>query len=737
VDVTHILEGMNDRQREAVSSPLGNSLVLAGAGSGKTRVLVHRISWLVEVEDVSPHGVLAVTFTNKAASEMRHRVEQLLGISVRPLWIGTFHGLAHRLLRIHWREAKIPQSFQVLDSDDQLRLVKRVMKMLDLDEQKWPSRQAVWFINTAKDEGRRPRHIDTGGDLFNITHLRVYEAYEEACQRGGLLDFSELILRSHELWLENDDLLRHYQNRFSQILVDEFQDTNAIQYAWLKVLGSRAGLMAVGDDDQSIYGWRGARVEHIQRFSKEFQGVTTYRLEQNYRSTGNILKAANALIDKNQDRLGKRLWTAGEDGDAILLYAAYNELDEARFIAERTREWIDGGASPGDVALLYRSNAQSRVLEEALLRLSIPYRIYGGLRFFERAEIRNALAYMRLVANADSDAAVERVINTPPRGIGDKTVERLRQHAREQDTTLWRAANDLVADRGPADRGPADRALAGRAANAVKGFIELIDSLTEQCEGKNLEEIVRLAIDNSGLMEFHGSEKGERGLARKENLEELVAACGEFGGAFVLPIDPQGLPSQGTEDLLSEFLDHAALETGEHQADSNASSVQLMTLHSAKGLEFPLVFMAGVEEGLFPHRMSLEEPGRLEEERRLCYVGITRAMKQLYFTYAETRRLHGSESYNKPSRFIADIPADLMQEVRIRNEVTRPLSPAWEDDEGSLRLGQRVAHPRFGEGVVLNCEGHGERTRVEVNFEQVGPKILMLSHANLELLNDS
>ncbi|MEE9254018.1 MAG: 3'-5' exonuclease, partial [Pseudomonadales bacterium] len=533
----------------------------------------------------------------------------------------------------------------------------------------------------------------------------------------------------HELWLENAALLRHYQERFSQILVDEFQDTNAIQYAWLKVLaGTKCNVMAVGDDDQSIYGWRGARVENIQRFSKEFADVTIYRLEQNYRSTGNILNAANALIDKNQDRFGKRLWTAGEEGDPLLLYAAYNELDEARFIGDRTQEWIEGGGSPGDVAVLYRSNAQSRVLEEALLRLAIPYRIYGGLRFFERAEIRNALAYMRLVANPDSDAAFERVVNTPPRGIGDKTVERLRQHAREHDTSLWHAANDLAAL----------GALAGRAANAVRTFIELIDVLTEQCHAKTLEEIARLTIEGSGLMDFHGSEKGERGLARKENLEELMSACRQFVGEFVLPIDPQGMATDGSEDLLSEFLDHTALETGEHQADSSASSVQLMTLHSAKGLEFPLVFLAGIEEGLFPHRMSLEEPGRLEEERRLCYVGITRAMKQLYFTYAETRRLFGSETYNKPSRFIAEIPSELMQEVRIGGEVTVAMpgrSDDWDDTQTRLELGQRVAHPHFGEGVVLNCEGHGERTRVEVNFEEVGSKILMLSHANLELLN--
>ena len=729
MDVTRILEPLNAAQREAVGSGVGNSLVLAGAGSGKTRVLVHRISWLVEVEKVSPYGVLAVTFTNKASAEMRQRVERLLGINVRPLWIGTFHGLAHRLLRRHWREAGLTENFQVLDADDQLRLVKRVTKSLDIDEQKWPPRQTVWFINAAKDEGRRSRHIDTAGDLFNITHHRIYQAYEEACDRGGLVDFAELLLRSHELWLENDALLRHYRERFSQILVDEFQDTNAIQYAWLKVLaGTKSNVMAVGDDDQSIYGWRGARVENIQRFRKEFSDVAVYRLEQNYRSTANILNAANALIDKNQDRLGKRLWTEGEEGDPVLIYAAYNELDEARFIGDRTREWIEGGGSAGDVAVLYRSNAQSRVLEEAFLRLSIPYRIYGGLRFFERAEIRNALAYMRLVANADSDAAFERVVNTPPRGIGDKTVERLRQHAREHDTSLWRAAQELTSN----------PALAGRTAKAVRAFIELVDVLTEQCDGKTLEEIARLTVEGSGLMEFHGNEKGERGLARKENLEELVSGCRQFVGEFVLPVDPQGMPTDGREDLLSEFLDHAALETGEHQSDSSTSSVQLMTLHSAKGLEFPLVFMAGIEEGLFPHRMSLEEPGRLEEERRLCYVGITRAMKQLYFTYAETRRLFGSETYNRPSRFIAEIPNELMQEIRIGAEVSVaiPGRDDSHDSQTSLVLGQRVAHPRFGEGVVLNCEGHGERTRVEVNFEEVGPKILMLSHANLELLHE-
>ncbi len=730
MDVTHIIDGLNERQREAVTAPLGNHLVIAGAGSGKTRVLVHRIAFLVEAVGASPFGILAVTFTNKAAAEMRIRIEELLNLSVRSMWVGTFHGIAHRLLRMHWREAGLPENFQILDADDQLRLVKRVMRSLDIDEQKWPARQATWFINGQKDEGKRARDVPAGDDLFQITHKKIYEAYEELCQQSGLVDFAELLLRSHELWLNDPELLAHYQGRFQHILVDEFQDTNTIQYAWLRVLaGDKSHVMAVGDDDQSIYGWRGARIENIHRYSEHFQPVNVIRLEQNYRSTSNILKAANGLIEKNSDRLGKELWTDGEAGDPIRLYSAYNDLDEARFIADRSQRWIDHGGSPQEIAVLYRSNAQSRVLEEAFLRADIPYRIYGGQRFFERAEIKNALAYMRLVHERHSDPAFERVVNTPTRGIGDKTVDAIRLYARERGISLWQASKE----------GIADGTFPGRIANKVSVFLRLIDDMAETAREMKLHEIAEHCIDASGLMTFHMSERGERGLARKENLEELVRACRQFSQDAVFPLEAELETSP-----LADFLDQVALDSGESQAESGPA-VQMMTLHSAKGLEFPLVFLAGVEEGLFPHRMSAEDPARLEEERRLAYVGVTRAMRQLYITYAETRRLHGSDSYNRPSRFLLEIPNDVLEEVRVGGVAQRGLGggsvsgglshglePA---EEGMLRMGQRVLHGKFGEGVVMQCEGSGDRARVQVNFMGAGAKWLMLGYANLEPLD--
>jgi DNA helicase II / ATP-dependent DNA helicase PcrA len=731
VDVSHILNGLNDRQREAVTAPIGNLLIVAGAGSGKTRVLVHRIAWLVEAERISPNGILAVTFTNKAAAEMRARTETLLRMPVRSLWVGTFHGIAHRLLRMHWREARLPEGFQILDSEDQLRLVKRVMRALDIDEGRWSPRQAAWFINAQKDEGKRARDVYAGDDLFLVTHKRIYESYEELCRQGGLADFAELLLRSFEIWQEQPDLLAHYQRRFGQLLVDEFQDTNSIQYDWLRALaGSSGRIMAVGDDDQSIYGWRGARIENLHRLRQDYADVGIIRLEQNYRSTSTILKAANALIDRNADRLGKELWTDGEEGDPVRVYGGDNELDEARFIADRIEQWIADGGSASDIGVLYRSNAQSRVLEEALLRKQIPYRIYGGLRFFERAEVKNALAYMRLIANPHADAAFERVVNVPPRGIGEKTIEMLRHEARQRQVSLWQAAKE----------GLASGALSGRAATVLRGFLDAIQRLAEMTSSLELHEIAEHCIQDSGLMEYHLREKGERGLARRENLEELVSACRQFSGELLLPLGTDGIRSERSS-LLDEFLDHAALESGEHQNGQNGRSVQMMTLHSAKGLEFPLVFIAGMEEGLFPHRMSNDEPGRLEEERRLCYVGITRAMRQLYLTFAETRRLYGAETYNRPSRFLQEIPRELLQEVRLRGAVHRGYGgTARQAAEGAadhqvLRIGQRVRHAKFGEGVVLQSEGHGDRARVEVNFAGAGSKWLMLGYANLDVLD--
>ena len=723
-DLSLLLNSLNDAQRQAVAAKVGRQLVLAGAGSGKTRVLVHRIAWLIQVEQASPHSILSVTFTNKAAAEMRHRIEQLLGINPAGMWVGTFHGLAHRLLRAHWQEAGLSQNFQILDSDDQQRLVKRVMRELGLDEQRWPARQAQWFINGQKDEGLRPKHIQVNGDLFLGTMRSVYEAYEDACQRAGVIDFSELLLRALDLWRDQPDLLRHYQRRFRHLLVDEFQDTNAVQYAWLRLLAAGGdSLMAVGDDDQSIYGWRGAKIENIHQYTADFPDAELIRLEQNYRSTAGILKAANALIANNSGRLGKELWTDVGDGQPLSLYAAYNEHDEARYVVETIESVIKAGAAREQIAILYRSNAQSRVLEEALLRERIPYRIYGGQRFFERAEIKNAMAYLRLLEGRGNDAALERVINVPPRGIGEKTVEALREHARHGRLSMWESMCQLLAN----------KALKGRAASALGAFIELIENLSAKVKDMPLHLMTQTVIEQSGLIVYHQEEKGEKGQARVENLEELVSAARNFES------------SEEDADLtpLSAFLGHASLEAGDTQAQEHEDSIQLMTLHSAKGLEFPHVFLVGMEEGLFPHKMSLEEPGRLEEERRLAYVGITRAMRQLVMTYAETRRLYGSETYNKVSRFVREIPPGLVQEVRLSNSVSRPFGNTQAKTSSlfanasipqtAFSLGQRVSHSVFGEGVILNFEGSGPQARVQVNFDE-GSKWLMLGYAKLEAI---
>ena len=729
MDVSHLLNSLNERQREAVAAPRGSSLILAGAGSGKTRVLIHRIAWLIEQEALSPYSILAVTFTNKAAAEMRGRLEKLLAIPARGMWVGTFHGIAHRLLRAHHRDAGLPQNFQILDADDQLRLVKRVMISLDVDEKKWPARQALWWINGQKDEGLRPSSIEDYGDPYLKTHLSIYRAYEEACRRGGMVDFAELLLRAHELWLKNPLVLKHYQDRFSALLVDEFQDTNTIQYAWLRVLaGNKDNLMVVGDDDQSIYGWRGAKIENIQQFTKDFSNASTVSLEQNYRSTANILTAANGLIDQNTGRLGKELWTDMGDGDPIQLYAAYNEIDEARYIVERIKSWSDSGNLYSESAILYRSNAQSRVLEEALLRAQMPYRIYGGQRFFERVEIRNVLAYMRLVSNRDADAAFERVVNTPPRGVGGKSVAEIRALARAAEIPLWQAATKIL------DEG----LLTGRARNAISAFLLMIEKLDEQTAEADLGELVEIVVEATGLKDYHAKEGGERGQARVENMAELVTAAKTYDPSedYIFDADPddQEVPSLS---VLDDFLSHAALEAGEGQGDPDQDCVQLMTMHSAKGLEFPLVFLAGLEDGLFPHMMSLEEPGRLEEERRLCYVGVTRAMKLLYLTYAESRRINGSETFNRPSRFIGEMPEEVIKEVRPQKVVvysrSAPSQIANEVVGTGLKIGQRVSHQKFGEGIILNYEGEGSSARVQVNFSE-GSKWLVMGYANLEAL---
>jgi len=718
MDVSHLLDELNPAQREVVSAPPGHYLVLAGAGSGKTRVLTHRIGWLNEVVGVPAHGILAVTFTNKAAAEMRGRVESLLRHGTRGMWVGTFHGLAHRLLRMHWQEAGLPESFQVLDADDQLRLVKRIATALELEEGRFPPRQIVWWINAQKDEGRRPKHIQVpGGDFFTKTMLRVYEEYEQRCQRAGLVDFAEILLRAHELWLEHPPLLHHYQQRFGQILVDEFQDTNTIQYAFIRVLAGDTGqVFVVGDDDQAIYGWRGAKVENVQRFLRDYPGASTFKLEQNYRSTGNILAAANAVIAHNPERLGKQLWTADGEGEQIDLYTAYNEVDEARFVVERIRAHIDGGGSASDCALLYRSNAQSRALEEQLGQARLPYRVYGGQRFFERMEIKDAMAYLRLLGNRDDDAAFERAVNTPPRGIGERTLDEVRRQARAQSLSLWQAAVNI------SNGGD----LAGRARNALKGFADLIDALAAETPDMQLHEQFDHVLERSGLRVHYTVESKGQLDSRVENLDELVSVASRFERR-----DDEA--SENMSDLIA-FLAYAALEAGEGQAEAGEDCVQLMTLHSAKGLEFPQVFLVGLEEGLFPSNRSSEESGRLEEERRLAYVGLTRARHKLTLTYAETRRLHGMEMLGTPSRFLREIPAALIRDVRPRASVSRPsYSPRLEEVSlaGGLRLGQRVSHASFGAGIVMDCEGSGAHARVQVNFENAGAKWLVLAYANL------
>ena len=724
MDVSHLLDSLNAAQREAVSAPTGSYLVLAGAGSGKTRVLTHRIAWLVEVERVPPWAILAVTFTNKAAGEMRGRLESLLPAGTRGLSVGTFHGIAHRLLRRHWADANLPETFQILDADDQQRLIKRVVAGLGVDEARFPPRQVTWQINAWKDEGKRPDTIDASDHPVARTYLSIYRAYEETCRRAGLVDFAELLLRAHELWLKNPEVLMHYRERWRHLLIDEFQDTNTLQYAWIRVLAGNTGtVFAVGDDDQSIYGWRGARVENMQQFLRDFAGAKTIRLEQNYRSTANILEAANAIIARNPSRLGKQLWTAGGTGEAIALYSAYNDQDEARFVIERIREHIGRGGKADEIAVLYRSNAQSRAFEEQLHQYDIPYRVYGGQRYFERAEVKDALAYLRLAANRHDDAAFERAVNTPPRGIGERTLDQLRRRARAENSSLWDAA---LAELAAAD-------LNARAKNALRGFLAVIEEFSRAFQSLNLSEQIEHAIAHSGLRDYYERDSRGNAESRVENLDELVNVASRFAPT------PEDIEAGLSE--LAAFLAHAALEAGEAQGEIGEPCVQLMTLHSAKGLEFPIVFLVGLEEGLFPSQRSAEDASRLEEERRLAYVGITRARARLILTYAESRRMHGTEMLARPSRFLAELPQALLEEVRPRAKITRPVyvprdwgHKSLADDSPPVKLGQRVRHAHFGEGVVVSAEGSGAHTRIQVNFANVGPKWLVAAYANLTAL---
>ena len=720
MDVSYILDELNPIQREAVTDESHHSLILAGAGSGKTKVITHKVAWLSSVKGVNPLSLLTVTFTNKAAKEMRGRIENILEENLNQMWCGTFHGIFHRMLKIHWQEAKLVKDFSVIDSEDQIRVLKRVIQNMNLDLDTWQPRDTQWFINKQKDEGRRKAKLNNNATFVEEKMVDIMDEYQKTCDREGLVDFAEILIRSYELLDQNSELLKHYQARFQHILVDEFQDTNEIQYLLLKKLVGKDGRMTVvGDDDQSIYSWRGAKSTNIKRFTKDFNEVKTIKLEQNYRSSKNILACANSVIRNNPDRLGKELWSQKDEGEQVKVYRAFNERDEASFIVGIIKRWLEEGGSLSDTAIIYRSNAQSRILEDAILNSELPYRIYGGVRFYERMEIKNALAYAKLAINKNNDSQFERVINTPTRGIGVKTMDQIREHAKKGNLSLWQASEQIIANKET------------KSAQNISNFFDVIEKLEGMNFNENLDTFFENVISLSGLKEFHGKEPGEKGRSRVENLEELISATSEF---FSL-----GEDKNDERSLLEHFLDQASLDAGENQANENEDAIQMMTLHSSKGLEFPLVFIAGCEEGLFPHRRSAEDPKQLAEERRLCYVGMTRAMERLYLTHAESRNIYGIDSFSPVSRFIKEIPEELIYEIRVSTETEikdKGFEPrivgGTDHNEGKFSLGDRVAHKNFGEGVILNYEGDGSNARVEVNFDNGGIKWLVLSFANLE-----
>ncbi len=710
-----ILSGLNPEQLEAVTLPHQSALILAGAGSGKTRVLTTRIAHLIQSGQASPHGILAVTFTNKAAKEMAARLSAMLPINIRGMWIGTFHGLCNRLLRAHHAEAGLPAQFQILDGQDQLAAIKRLLKGLNVDSEKYPPKQVQHFINGNKEAGIRAQQVEAH-DTYGRRLTEFYASYDDQCNREGGVDFAELLLRTHELLSRNQLLREHYQERFNHILVDEFQDTNRLQYAWLKLLaGQRSAVFAVGDDDQSIYAFRGANTGNMREFERDFHLDKIIRLEQNYRSHGNILDAANALIKQNSGRLGKNLWTAEGAGEPIRVFQAATDQEEAAFIVEQVRALHGEGVALSDMALLYRSNAQSRILEHALFNAALSYRVYGGLRFFERQEIKHALAYLRLIASPHDDGAFLRVVNFPPRGIGGRTLEQLQAAAAAQQLSLWQAA--------------AQRVLGGRPAASAAAFVELIEAMRATCAGLPLAEQIEHVLEASGLAAHYRASKAE--ADRLENLEELVNAAAAFVGEQ--GVEEEASPEQ---DVLATFLTHAALEAGEHQAASGSDALQLMTVHAAKGLEFHTVFMSGLEEGLFPHDNSLNEAEGREEERRLMYVAITRARRRLYLSFAQSRMLHGQVRYGIASRFLSELPAELLMPVGAAAAPYAP-QPARSPGRGETRpggawnIGQNVVHPKFGAGVIVNCEGRGTDARVQVNFSQGGLKWLALEYAKL------
>ncbi len=737
-----LLANLNPEQLAAVTLPHGSALILAGAGSGKTRVLTTRIAWLLQTGQASPLAVLAVTFTNKAAKEMLTRLSAMTPFSIRGMWVGTFHGLCNRMLRTHHREAQLPQMFQILDSQDQLALVKRLYKAHGIDEQRFPPRQLQQFVNAAKEEGSRPSAVEAH-DEYTRRLIEHFSLYEQMCQREGVVDFPELLLRCYEMLGRDEALRRHYRERFSHILVDEFQDTNRLQFRWLRLLaGEQTAVFAVGDDDQSIYAFRGANVQNMQQFEHDFGPVKLIKLEQNYRSHGNILEAANALIRHNRSRLGKNLWTSEGAGEPVRAFTAPTDAEEAAFVVSGVRALVEDDVSPAEVAVLYRSNAQSRVLEHALFSAGVPYRVYGGLRFFERAEIKHALAYLRLLASATDDGAMLRVVNFPPRGIGARSLEVLQESARLAGCSLWQAA--------------CSSPVGGRAGAAVAAFIGQIERMRQATSGLSLPETVEHVLRESHLLDHYRTEKD--GQERVENLEELINAADgfvreqEIAGGIAEPAGGDASPA--ADSMLAAFLAHASLEAGETQAAEGRPALQLMTVHSAKGLEFHTVFVTGLEEGLFPHENSLSEADGLDEERRLMYVAITRARRRLYLTHAQQRMLHGQFRYNVASRFFHEIPGQLLQWLSPLPANLSPLegrnayayagsvpatSPAAargvrsaDTVDSGWRIGQSVKHAKFGVGIIIDAKGHGADVQVQVNFRDAGLKWLALEYAKLQ-----
>ncbi len=715
-----ILEGLNKEQLEATTFPSSSSLILAGAGSGKTRVLTTRIAWLIQTGQINPFQLMAVTFTNKAAREMLVRISSMLPINTRGMWVGTFHGLCNRMLRSHHQEAKLPQTFQILDSADQLSMIKRVMKSIAADENKYPYRQVQYFINSNKEEGLRASQVDVI-DEFSRNLVDIYEQYDRACQREGVVDFSELLLRSFELLSGNERLLEHYRSRFRHILVDEFQDTNKLQYAWLRLLkGVSAAVMAVGDDDQSIYAFRGARTGNMLDFEKDFGVQKIIRLEQNYRSHGNILDAANALISNNDARLGKNLWTDEGKGEPIRLYSAATDSEEASFLLEEVQTLAREGIALNEIALLYRSNAQSRILEHTLFKAGMSYRVYGGLRFFERQEVKHALAYLRLIANPNDDGAFLRVVNFPTRGIGNRTLESIQDISKQSGTSLWQATCSFPPS--------------GRAGAALSSFVSLIENIKLQTEGFNLPDLIEHVIESSGLIQHYQKER--EGQDRIENLKELVNASTTFVKEEVV-VEEANEAEASEMDPLTAFLAHASLEAGDNQAQAGEDALQLMTVHSAKGLEFNSVFISGLEEGIFPHENSLNEQGGLEEERRLMYVAMTRARRRLYLSYSQIRMLHGQTRYNVESRFVEEIPSETLKRINSKDkESASTVMPRIPNRRmaatiGGFRIGQQVSHPKFGIGVIVQADGNGQDAMVQVNFSHEGLKWLALEFAKL------